>query len=405
MKRVFEIALGIITGIGGFLEAGSLATAAQAGADYRFQLGWSILLGSICLAFLCEMSGRFSAISKHTIPDALRERFGFPFFLVPLGAVLVVMLLVLMAELGGVALALQLATGVRYSWWILPIAITAWLILWRGTFGLVEKGVSMLGLLTLVFVVAALKLDPPYGEIARGLVPSLPSHQPAHYWFVAVSILGASISPYLFFFYSSGAVEDRWDVSYLGINRVTAGAGMGFGGVVAIAAMVVAAMVFGPRGIHVDRYEQIGLLLPAVMGRAGFWLFVGSLAVACFGAALELALTIAYTLAQGFGWEWSENQPPASDARFSSTYTAALLLASLPMLAGLDLLKLTVFGMALTAVALPLTILPFLLLMNDPTYVREYRNGWLGNLVVGLIVLLACVTAVVAIPLQIIGGS
>jgi len=79
MKRILEIALGIITGIGGFLQAGSLATAVQAGADFRFELIWAIVLGAACLAFLVEMSGRLAAISKHTVADAVRERFGFRF--------------------------------------------------------------------------------------------------------------------------------------------------------------------------------------------------------------------------------------------------------------------------------------------------------------------------------------
>ncbi len=405
MKRIVEVALGIVTGIGGFLEVGSLATAVQAGADFGYRLAWSIALGSICLAFLCEMSGRFTAISKHTIPDALRERFGFGFFVVPLVGMMLVMLLVLMAELGGVAMAFQLATGVRFPWWILPVGLATWLLLWRGTFGLIEKGVSVLGLVTLTFVVAAVKVHPDYGALAHALLPSGPPQQPAHYGFVAVSVLGASVSPYLFFFYSAGAVEDRWDVSYLGINRITAGAGMGFGGIVAIAALVVAAHIFHPQHVKVEHYEQIAGLLPPVLGRAGFWLFVASLGIACFGAALELALTIAYTAAQGFGWTWSEDQPPGSDARFSLTYTAAIVVAMIPMLFGIDLLKLTVFSMALTALALPLAIVPFLLLMNDPAYVREYRNGWLGNIAVALIVGLACVVAIAAIPLQLLGGS
>jgi Mn2+/Fe2+ NRAMP family transporter len=405
VKRLVEIALGIVTGLGGFLEAGSLATAAQAGADFGYRLAWSIVLGSICLAFLCEMSGRFTAISKHTIPDALRERFGFSFFVAPLAAMVIVMLLVLMAEMGGVAMAFQLATGVAFPWWIVPVGIAVWLLLWRGTFGVIEKGVSMLGLITLTFVVAAVKVHPDYGALARALAPSGAPEQPAHYWFTAVSILGASVSPYLFFFYSAGAIEDGWNVSHLGINRITSAAGMGFGGIVAIAALVVAAHVFHPHHVKVEHYEQIAGLLPPILGRAGFWLFVASLGIACFGAALELALTIAYMVAQGFGWTWGEDQPPGADARFSLTYTAAIVVAVLPMLFGIDLLKLTIFSMALTALALPLAIVPFLLLMNDPAYVREYRNGWVGNTAVALIVGLACIVAIVAIPLQLLGGS
>ena len=54
-------------------------------------------------------------------------------------------------------------------------------------------------------------------------MPSLPQHDSARYWFIAVSILGATISPYLFLFYSSGAVEDKWDESYLGATAPSPG--------------------------------------------------------------------------------------------------------------------------------------------------------------------------------------
>src|SRR6185295_2909085 len=98
------------------------------------------VLGGLCLIFLVEMSGRFSAVSKHTIPDAMRERFGFNFFIAPLAAVVLVILLVLAAEIGGVCIALELLTGVDIRWWALPVAFGVWLLLWKGTFGIIEKG-------------------------------------------------------------------------------------------------------------------------------------------------------------------------------------------------------------------------------------------------------------------------
>ncbi|MBA2627877.1 MAG: divalent metal cation transporter [Gemmatimonadales bacterium] len=404
MKRFLEIGLGIVTGIGGFLEAGSLATAAQAGADFRFSLGWSIALGTICLAFLVEMSGRLAAVSRHTIPDVMRERFGFTFFVAPLVVMQMVMLLVLATELGGVCLALQLASGVAFRWWALPVMAVTWLLLWKGTFGIIEKGVSMLGLVTLAFAVAAWRMHPPVHDVLVGLVPSLPTHDAPHYWFIAVSVLGASISPYLFFFYSSGAVEDKWDAGYLGINRITAGLGMGFGGLVALAALITAAMVFHPAGVKIESYEQLPILLTSVLGRWGFVLFVLTLAIACFGAALELALTMAYTMAQGFGWQWSEDLPPAKDARFSVTYTIALVLAAVPVALGTDILKLTNFSMALTAASLPLVAVPLLIIMNDPRYLGDRCNGWISNTVALFVIALAFVLAIVAIPLELIGG-
>jgi len=405
MKKIFEIALGIVTSVGGFLEIGSITTAAQAGAEFSFQLIWAIVLGGLCVIFLVEQSGRLAAVSGHTIPDAIRERFGSNYFLFLLVVIGIVSLLVMAAEFGGVCVGLEMATGIGFQWWAIPVAFVIWLIIWKGTFGVIEKGVSLLGLVTLCFVVGAIAMRPPWSQIVHGVLPTLPVHDKAHYWFVAVSILGASISPYLFFFYSSGAIEDEWDESYVGVNRVIATGGMSFGSFISVAVLVLAAMLLLPQGIKVEHYSQLPLLLIPVFGKTGFWLFVASLGIACLGAALEITLEIAYLAAQGFGWNWSENQRPLDEARFSLVYTGTILLAMLVVLIGIDPLKLTVFSMALTAATLPVSIVPFLFVMNDKSYLRDYRNGWISNTVVLLIIGLAFVLSLVSIPLQIFGGS
>ena len=404
MKKALAITLGIVTAIGGFLDVGAIATAAQAGAAFGFQLIWVIVLGTICVIFLVEMSGRLAAVSKHTLVDAMRERFGVNFYLVPFTAELLVDFLVLGAEIGGVCLALQLVTGISFPWWALPVAFVLWLLLWKGTFKIIENGTSFFGLITLCFVVAAFVLHPPWKLVGAGMLPSLPTHEKTHYWFIAVAILGALISPYLFYFYSSGAIEDKWDKDDLAVNRGVAGLGMGFGSLVSLGLLVVSAMVFQPRGIQVDAYEQAALMLTQPFGYWGFILFATSLGIACFGAALEVSLNMAYTITQALGWNWSESEHPRQDARFSFTYTVFIFAASLIMVIGIDPLKLTIFTMALTAVTLPLVIIPFLILMNDEHYLGQHRNGWISNGVIIFIIGLTFVLAIVAIPLEIIGG-
>lgn len=73
MKKLLGVALGIVTSIGGFLDAGSIATSAQ--ATFGNALLWSVVLGTVCVIFLVEMSGRFSIASRH---------WGFPLFLASL---------------------------------------------------------------------------------------------------------------------------------------------------------------------------------------------------------------------------------------------------------------------------------------------------------------------------------
>jgi Mn2+/Fe2+ NRAMP family transporter len=68
MKNAVRLLLGVVTSIGGFIEAGSISTSAQAGALYGFRLLWAIALAAICVAFLVEMAGRLAAVSSTPWP-------------------------------------------------------------------------------------------------------------------------------------------------------------------------------------------------------------------------------------------------------------------------------------------------------------------------------------------------
>jgi Mn2+/Fe2+ NRAMP family transporter len=404
MRKYFQLALGIVTSIGGFLEIGSVTTAAQAGSSFGYQLLWPIALGTLCIIFLVEMSGRLSAVSRHSVVAAMRDRFGFRFYSIVLVLMVGVTFLVLCAEIGGIALTLQMSTGLGFPWWAIPVVLIVWLLLWRGTFSVIENGSSLLGLMTVAFAVGAWKLHPDWSSVASGLIPSRPSDHAAKYWFIVVSILGASISPYMMYFYSAGAIEDEWDETYLGVNRVIAAGGMLFGGLLSAGVLIIATLVLKPKGIDVDSFQQVGLMMTVPLPNWGFELFVGGMAIACLGAALEITLAISYLFSQGLGWNWSENAAPDREARFCMVYTVMLPLAAIPLLFGIDPVKITIMSMALTAAVLPAAIVPFLVLMNDKQFLGEHTNGYISNTVVVLIMLLSFVLAVVSIPLQYFGS-
>ncbi|MEO5815122.1 MAG: divalent metal cation transporter [Gemmatimonadaceae bacterium] len=403
-KKWSEVALGLVCGIGGFLEVGSIATAAQAGAEFGVQLVWVVLLGTLALAILMEMSGRLAAVSKRTYVDLLRERFGIRFFAAPLVVVLVVSVLALAAEIGGVGTALQMATGVSVRWWAIPVAFVGWVLLWRGTFTVVEQGTAIFGIVSLAFAVGAWKLHPQWNDVAAALVPTAPSHDVARYWYITVSIMGASVSPYLFIFYSSGAIEDGWDSGYVNVNRATSVLGNLFGGGLSIAVLVSAAMVLAPHHVKAESFDVIAQTMSTPLGRAGLWLFIATLCITCFGATLQIALSVAYLLAQGFGWSWSENLAPKKDARFTIAYTVVLVAAALSMVVGIDPLKLTTVTMVITAASLPLTIVPLLVLMNDADVMSTYANGWVSNTALVVLSIISVVLFVAAVPLQLLGG-
>jgi len=404
MSAIVDLVLGIVTSIGGFVEVGSISTSAQAGAEYGFQLLWAIAVAGAMLALLTEMSGRLSVMSKRSLAAAIRERFGIHFQIVPLAAELVLDLLLLTAELGGAGIAVKLLTGIGFQWGIIPIAVLVWAILWFSGFAVIEHGIGLLGLVTLSFVLSAWRLGPDGGDLARSFIPSLPSHDGVRYAFLAVSIVGATVSPYLLNFYSSGTIEEQMTQEQLWVNSATTYGGNMFGTLVAMGVLVTSAMVLQPLHIQVDSYEQAALMFVPAFGRWAVALFALSLGIGCIGAALEISLNTGYVLSQVFGWSWSANAQRADNARFSCAFTLILIAATGIALFGYDPLRLTMISVALTVVVMPLSVLPFLVLMNDRKFVADRTNTRIGNAALACLTLIGALFALVVIPLEILGG-
>jgi len=404
MKKIFTLLLGIVTSIGGFVEAGSISTAAQAGSEFGFSLLWAIAAATLILSALSEMCGRMAAVGKRTLVAGVRERFGINFQIVPLGAELAIDLLLLTAELGSAAVALKLVTGVSFPWWVVPLAAVAMALLWLGSFSVIEDGVGLLGLVTLAFVLAAWRLHPDGHQLARGFVPTVPQHDGVRYAFLAVGIVGATISPYLLNFYSSGAIEEEWTSRDLWINRMTSLGGMSFGGIVSMGVLVTSAIVLGPLHVRVESFEQASAMFAPVFGRWAVPLFAAGLGIGCFGAAVEIALNAGYLLAQSFGWAWGVEKPRSKAARFTLAFSLMLATATLIAVSGIDPLKVTMVSVALTVVIAPLIVLPLLVLMNDRNYVGAHTNGAFGNGFVAAVTILTAVMALIVIPLEIVGG-
>lgn len=404
MSAILDLFLGIVTSIGGFVEVGSISTAAQAGSEFGFQLLWAIAAATAMLALLVEMSGRLAAVSKRSLAAAVRERFGIHFQIVPLVAELLIDLLLLTAEIGGAGIALKLLTGIGFQWWILPVGLVIWLLLWLCGFGVIEYGIGLLGLVTLSFVISAWQLQPHASDLAASLLPSLPSHHNTRYAFLAVSILGATVSPYLLNFYASGTVEEEMAESELWVNSTTAYVGTCFGGVVSMGVLVTSAMVLGPQRIQVDSYEQAALMFVPAFGHWAILLFALALGIGCLGAAVELTVNAGYVFAQVFGWSWGANKRRRDAARFTGAFTLVLVAGLALALFGFDPLRVTMTSVALTVVIMPLVVLPFLVLMNDERYVKAHTSGAIGNGLLAVVTILAGLLALVVVPLELFGG-
>ena len=407
MKRIFGVALGILTAIGGFLDIGDLVTNAVVGSRFGLSLGWVVVVGVVGICIFAQMSGRVAAVSGRATFEVIRERLGPRLALANLGGSFLINLMTLTAEIGGVALALQLVSSVSYLLWVPFAAVAVWLVIWRVKFSVMENVAGVVGLTLVGFAVGLFLLGPDWGELGRQALQQAPSgrEKVSTYWFYAVALFGAAMTPYEVFFFSSGAVEERWTAKDLAQSRANVLVGFPLGGLLSLAIAGCGAVVLLPQLITVTSLSQVMLPVAEAGGKLLLAAIIIGVVAATFGAALETTLSAGYTIAQFFGWPWGKFRPPAEAARFHLLMIICLLVGVGVLLTGVDPIQVTEFSVVFSAVALPLTYLPILIVANDPEYLGDRVNSTTLNAAGMVYLVIILVASLAAIPLLIITGA
>jgi Mn2+/Fe2+ NRAMP family transporter len=402
VKRLFAVMLGVLTAIGGFVDIGDLVTNAVVGSRFGLSLAWVVVLGVIGICVFAEMSGRIAAVSGRATFDVVRERIGPRFGLANLFASVAVTFLTFIAEIGGIALSLELASSVNSLLWIPLVGAIVWLVLWRASFSSIENTFGILGLVLIVFAVAVWQLNPDWTDLAHQAThPSNPTGEGLPtYFYYAVALFGAAMTPYEVFFFSSGGVEEGWTAKNLGTMRANVFIGFPLGGILSLAIATSTMLVYQPLDISVDTLGQVGLPVAVALGKLGLALALIGFFAATFGAACETGLSTGYAIAQYFGWQWGKYVRPREAARFHLVILLGAILAIGTLLTSVDPIKVTEYSVVFSAVALPLTYFPILVVANDPDYMGRHVNGRLANTLGSIYMVVVVVAAVAALPLM-----
>jgi len=405
VRGILQIALGVIAAIGGFVDIGDLVFNSQAGASVGTPVLWATPVGVLGIIVFAEMSGRIVAASKKPNFVLVKERYGPRLSTFTLVASLVLTVLTLGAELGGLGFVLNYFFDVSVSFFVLVALIVIAAAIYFLPFSGIERIFGYMGLALLVFIATSINLDPDWGEVGRGFVPE--SHSAAVYWYFVVGLIAAALMPYEIYFYSSGAVEEKWGPSDIGVNRWNAIVGFGLGGLISVGILVTAAQLFKPAGISPTSIGSVALLAEQPYAELGLILALIGILFAVGGATIDTAFSAAYNLAQHQGWKWGKRFRLLNEPRFTLSLAGFLLIGFAIAQTGVDPIELTEYAVIFSIPVLPLTYLPILLVGNDRSVMGAHVNGpiarVLGWFYFGVICLLA-----VAAPILFIwtnGGS
>ena len=412
MEKLFELFLGILSAMGGFVDIGELVFALDAGAKFGYSLLWVAVLGTLGIIVYGEMAGRIAAVTGLSIFDVIRDRLGFTLGLVALIAANLVNVLTCAAEIGGVAIVLKLFFDWPYRLLIVVSLLFLLLSVWFLPFQWIERTFGLLGLFMVVFLCTAVRLRPDWAQVGAHLLPNLPDLKSVSdyylYAYFAVALLSAIMLPYEIYFYNAGAVEDHWKPDDIKTNRFVSIAGFTLGALLAVSLILIGAQYLRPHYLEETLSPGAAAYAPmANYGKLGLIASLLGMFFAFSGAAIETCLSAAYNWAQFWGWPWGKFRGPKKAARWYFVWIIGFMIAAAVTLTGIDPVNLVEYSIVFSVVILPLSYLPVLAVARNTTIMGSDANGPIANVLGWFYLLLITGAAVAAIPLLIIthGGK
>lgn len=365
-------------------DAGGIATYASAGALYGYSLLWIMVLITIAVAVVQEMSARLGAVTGKGFADLVRENF-------PIRVTTFVLLTLLLANVGiiisefvGIAAAAELFGVSKYV--AVPLAaFVMWFVITRGSYARAEQFLLILSAVFLAYIVSALFVHPTPNDILQGLRPTFQGE--SAYFKIIVALVGTTISPYMQLYVQSSVVEKGVSINEYRYTRFDVIVGTILAGIVATCIIIATAATLHPNGIVINTAADAALALRPIAGEYATILFGVGLLGASLLAAGILPLSTTYMLSESMGFERgvsrSWNEAPVFMGVFSVLIAFGACIALIP---GLPLIEVLVGVYVLNGILLPVELLAIVFLINNTELMGEHVNSRAHNLLVWMIV-------------------
>lgn len=284
------------------------------------------------------------------------------------------------------------------------MAGVALVVIGIGRFDVLQGALSVLvGLMSLLFVVAAVNCQPDWTSVLAGFRPRVPVGAD---WLV-VALIGTTVVPYNLFLHASAAAE-RWGKTMPGdpltetadessarigealmASRWDTVVSVGVGGLVTAAIMITAATAFykADQGEpHVlQNAKEVAIQLEPAIGSWAKQFFAMGLLAAGLTSSITAPIAAGYATAGCFGWSGK-----LSDWRLKLVAMAVVIVGlSFGLLFEKSPLQTIVVAQLANGLLLPVVAIYLLMVINRPTLMGRFTSGWISN---GLAVLVIAVT-------------
>jgi manganese transport protein len=375
-----------------YMDPGNFATNIQAGARYDYDLLWVVLLANLIAMLLQSLSAKLGIVTGRNLAELSRDHFPRPvvwamWIVAEIGAIATEL-----AELLGGAIGLSLLTDLPLLAGMAVIGGAAYLIvqLDRTGFRPIELVIAgLVAVISLSYLAELLIAPPDWRQV--GLHLFVPRLADGGAMILAVGIIGATVMPHAIYLHSGLTQarirprDDRERRLLIRYSNREVLAALGLAGLVNIAMLAMAAVVFHDGHQEVASIETAYRTLLPLLGGAAACVFLIALIASGLSSSAVGAMA-GQVVMQGFvGFHI-----PLWVRRLVTMVPAFAIVA-----AGVDATEALVLSQVVLSLVLPVPLVSLLLLTRRPDIMGNFVNS-------RLVTLAALLTAAIVLALNLL---
>jgi manganese transport protein len=271
----------------GYMDPGNWATDLAGGSKFGYTLIWVLLMSNLMALLLQGLSARLGIVRGRDLAQANRETYprGVNFILYLLAEIAIAA--TDLAEVLGMAIGIQLLTGLPLIWGVSITVLDTFLLLYLQKLGIRKMEafiISLVAVIAISFLIEIIFAKPILSEVASGFIPTVLNDEALY---IAIGIIGATVMPHNLYLHSALVQTRKIERTEAGIkqalkfNRIDTTVALNIAFLVNAAILILAASVFFKTGnSHVAEIKEAHRLLPAFLGNTAPILFAVALIAA-----------------------------------------------------------------------------------------------------------------------------
>lgn len=370
-----------------YIDPGNFATNISGGSHFNYNLVWVVLWSNLMAIFCQTISAKLGIATGHNLPEMCGRIFSprtnrVLWVLAELAA-----MATNLAEFLGGTLGLYLLFRIPMVYAGLLTGVITFAITYMEKYGqrVVEWIIGVLvAVISVAYIIELFLAKPDWTQAGlHALVPSLPNGQAV---LIAVGMLGATVMPHVIYLHSQlvqcrngdHTVEEKQ--RHLRLEKIDICIAMNIAFIVNAAMVIVSAAVFHRHGMVVETIEQAHRSLEPLVGAFSSGAFGIALLASGFSSS-AVGTMAGQMIMKGF-----------VDLRISDNLLRIITMApAMAIIAlGINPMKALILSQVTLSFALPLAIVPMMLIADRPDLMGPFANKPLtrmaGWMIVGAII-------------------